>query len=62
MFGIRFIKVDPTKYLLQYKGGRVVREGAGVSFFYYAPTLVLEQVFGRIDLDETDAKHCRAGV
>jgi regulator of protease activity HflC (stomatin/prohibitin superfamily) len=41
MFGIRFIKVDPTKYLIQYKGGRVVREGAGLSFFFYAPTSTL---------------------
>ena len=38
MFGIRFIKVQPTTYLLQYRRGRIVREGVGLSFFYYAPT------------------------
>src|SRR6185369_14771576 len=33
MFGIKFIKVQPTTYLLQYRGGQVVREGLGLSFF-----------------------------
>jgi hypothetical protein len=44
MFGIRFVKSPPTTYLLQYRGGKVVREGAGVSFFYYAPTSSLVAV------------------
>jgi hypothetical protein len=33
MFGIRFIKIQPTTYVLQYKAGKVKREGAGLSFF-----------------------------
>jgi regulator of protease activity HflC (stomatin/prohibitin superfamily) len=41
MFGFRFIKVQPTHYVLQYSGGKVVREGAGLSFFYFAPTTSL---------------------
>lgn len=41
MFGLNFIKIPPTTYLLQYRGGKVVREGAGLSFFYYAPTTTL---------------------
>lgn len=41
MFGIRFIKVPQTTYLLQYQNGRLVREGAGLSFFYYGPTTTL---------------------
>jgi hypothetical protein len=41
MFGIKFIKVQPTTYLLQYRGGKIVREGLGHSFFYYAPTTSL---------------------
>ena len=41
MFGFRFIKVPPTTWLLQYKDGRLVREGAGLAFFYYAPTTSL---------------------
>ena len=44
MFGIKFIKVQPTTYLLQYRGGRVVREGLGLSFFYYGPTTSLVAV------------------
>lgn len=44
MFGIKFIKVPPTTYLLQYRGGRVVREGNGLAFFYYAPTASLVAV------------------
>ncbi|HEX6187643.1 MAG TPA: SPFH domain-containing protein [Pyrinomonadaceae bacterium] len=35
---LRFIKVPPTTYVLQYKHGTVKREGAGLSFVYYAPT------------------------
>jgi regulator of protease activity HflC (stomatin/prohibitin superfamily) len=37
MLGIRFIKVQPTDYVLLYKNGRIVREGAGLSFFYFEP-------------------------
>ena len=44
MFGIKFIKVQPTTYLLQYRGGQVIREGLGLSFFYYAPTTSLVAV------------------
>ena len=44
MLGIRFIKVQPTTYLLQYQKGRVVREGAGLAFFYYGPTTSLVAV------------------
>jgi regulator of protease activity HflC (stomatin/prohibitin superfamily) len=41
MFGINFIKVQPTTYLLQYRHGKIVREGAGLAFFYYSPTTSL---------------------
>lgn len=44
MFGFRFIKVQPTTYLLQYRGGKLVREGTGLSFFYFAPTTSLVSV------------------
>lgn len=44
MFGIRFIKVQPTTYLLQYQRGHVVREGTGLSFFYYGMTTSLVAV------------------
>jgi regulator of protease activity HflC (stomatin/prohibitin superfamily) len=41
MFGFRFIKVQPTHYVLQYSGGRVVHEGAGLSFIYFTPAASL---------------------
>lgn len=44
MFGIRFIKSQPTVHLMQFRAGRVVREGAGLSFFYYAPATTLVSV------------------
>ncbi len=44
MLGIQFIKVQPTVYLLQYRKGQVVREGIGLSFFYYAPNTSLVAV------------------
>jgi len=51
MFGIRFIKVEPTDFVLQFKRGKVVREGAGLSFFYFAPTTSLVLVpIGSVDV------------
>lgn len=44
MFGIRFIKIPPTTHVIQYKGGKIAREGAGLSFFYYSPTTSLVAV------------------
>lgn len=44
MLGIKFIKALPTIYLLQYRRGAVAREGAGLSFFYYAQTTSLVAV------------------
>lgn len=37
MFGVTFVKAQPTMYFMQYKKGKIVREGEGLSFFYYAP-------------------------
>ena len=44
MFGFKFIKTAPTTYVLLFKGGKVHREGAGLSFWYYGPTSTLVQV------------------
>jgi hypothetical protein len=44
VLGLQFIKVQPTVYLLQYRKGQVVREGVGLSFFYYAPSTSLVAV------------------
>ena len=37
MFGFRFIKFQPGEYVLKYRNGKIVKEGAGISFHYYAP-------------------------
>ena len=51
MFGIRFIKVGPTDYVIQFKRGKVIAEGAGVSFFYFAPSSSLALVpIGSVDV------------
>ncbi|OGR32382.1 MAG: membrane protease subunit, stomatin/prohibitin [Desulfuromonadales bacterium GWD2_61_12] len=44
MLGIKFIKVQPTDYLLQYRKEKLVREGAGLSFFYFAPITSLIRI------------------
>jgi len=35
---LNFMKVPPTTYVLQYKRGKVKREGVGLSFIYSVPT------------------------
>lgn len=44
MFGIRYVKSSPAQYLLQYRDGHVVREGTGLSFYYYAPRSTLVSI------------------
>lgn len=34
----KFIKFQPSDYVLKYNNGKIVKEGAGLSFFYYVPT------------------------
>lgn len=51
MFGIRFIKVQPTDYVLQYRRGQLKRQGAGLSFFYFGPTSSLVRIpIGSVDV------------
>ena len=51
MFGLKFIKVEPTDFVLQFKRGQVVREGAGLSFFYFGPTTSLVRIpIGSVDV------------
>jgi regulator of protease activity HflC (stomatin/prohibitin superfamily) len=38
MLGLRYLKVPPTTYVQQLAGGKIQREGAGLSFFYFGPT------------------------
>ncbi|HTU25895.1 MAG TPA: SPFH domain-containing protein [Pirellulales bacterium] len=44
MLGIKFLKVRPTTYVMHFKNGRVVREGAGRSFLYFAPGAEIVQI------------------
>ncbi|MGD9646504.1 MAG: SPFH domain-containing protein [Pirellulales bacterium] len=44
MFGIRFLRARPTTYVIHYRNGKVVRQGAGLSFFYFAPRAEIVQV------------------
>lgn len=44
MLGIRYLKVPATTYVLMYKAGKVVKQGPGLSFFYFSPTTVIAQV------------------
>jgi hypothetical protein len=44
MLAIRFMKAAPTTYVLHFQNGQVRREGAGLSFFYYAPTSTIVTV------------------
>jgi regulator of protease activity HflC (stomatin/prohibitin superfamily) len=37
MFGIGYRKANPTDYILHFSSGKLVREGAGLSFFYFSP-------------------------
>jgi regulator of protease activity HflC (stomatin/prohibitin superfamily) len=43
MFGFRYLRTPPTTWVIQHRGGQLRREGAGLSFWYFAPssTLVL---------------------
>jgi regulator of protease activity HflC (stomatin/prohibitin superfamily) len=38
---VRYLKAAPTQYVLQFKSGKVKREGAGLSFLYWEPTTTL---------------------
>lgn len=44
MLGIRYLKAGPTTYVIQFANGKPVREGAGLSFYYFAPRAVIVQV------------------
>ena len=37
MFGFKHIKFDSMTYVLHFNNGKIVKEGRGLSFFYFAP-------------------------
>jgi major membrane immunogen (membrane-anchored lipoprotein) len=44
MLGFRYLKATPTTHVLHYHGGRLVHDGVGLSFWYFAPAAVVVQV------------------
>ena len=44
MFYFKYIKANPNTCLMQYRSGKIVREGRGQSFFYFAPTSFLVSI------------------
>jgi len=38
MFGFRFVKFEPNAHVFVIKNGRIARQGAGLSFWYFAPS------------------------
>lgn len=44
MFGINFAKFQPNIHVLKYKRGTIVKQGLGLSLFYYTPTTSLVAV------------------
>ena len=44
MLGFRYLKTPPTTHLMQFRSGTVKRQGAGLAFWYFAPTSEIVQV------------------
>jgi len=44
MFGFRYLKVQPTVHVMQYRDGRVVRSSVGGSFFYFSPLSTIVRI------------------
>jgi len=62
MLGFRYIKFQPNQYVLKFKNGKIKKEGAGLSFWYFAPSTSLVSVpMGSIDtpfiFEETTADY-----
>lgn len=38
MFGVKYLKFQPSEYVLRYNRGKLVTQGTGLSFFCYLPT------------------------
>lgn len=52
LFGFRYIKFEPNYYIIQYSKGKIVREGVGLAFWYYAPNTSIIMVPNTV-LDES---------
>ena len=47
MLGISYRKANPTDYALHFSRGKLVREGAGLSFWYFAPSSTIAPIVSR---------------
>ena len=41
MFGFKYFKFQPSEYVLLYRGGKVIKEGAGLSFLCFTPSAAI---------------------
>jgi hypothetical protein len=41
MFGVKYIKFQPSEYVIQYSQGKIRRKGTSLSFNYFSPTTSL---------------------
>ena len=41
---IRYYKANPTDYVFHFSGGKLARQGAGLSFFYFGPSSTIVSV------------------
>jgi len=44
MFGVTYRKANPSDYVLHFSNGKLRREGAGLSFFYFVPSSTIVSV------------------
>ena len=44
MFGVKQMKAIPNTYIFRYSSGKLVSEGPGISFFYFAPVTTIVSV------------------
>ena len=44
MLGFAFLKSKPTTFVAKFQNGRAVRQGEGLSFFYFAPTCTIVSI------------------
>ena len=44
MLGFRHVKASPSTYVIQYHNGKAVREGTGLTFWYFAPNATLVSI------------------
>lgn len=44
MLGFRYLKATPTTHVLHHRGGKLITDGPGLSFWYFAPTAVIALV------------------